>query len=378
MVGLVVWFSQIQNGNSMVKLLKKIRCKFFKVSKTKFCLNNSISYKIGTIRLGDESSPDRILLDQAFSLLNRDHHINDLGYLYDSRFSNNDLSELQLLFIIGSRSKVSKQILTLLKNRKIPIAFVSTDATSEKLNFHHFDLVFLRDFNSLKKLSKTAIHLHGLAIDENESFFYNSDYFYSQLRTGINLLKKSQTKASNRINSQPNLKVGFNSFHNGNFTVNGNVTAEVGSFCSIGKNVALYTVNHDTRFATTQGFLYREYFDAVHPGAATGNYSRSRSKGPITIKNDVWIGDNVKIMSGVTIGNGACIGAGAVVTKNVGDYEIVGGVPARQLSQRYDSDTIKKLLSIEWWDWSDAKIIKNSRFFNTDLSLFKDIHSLIE
>lgn len=50
---------------------------------------------------------------------------------------------------------------------------------------------------------------------------------------------------------------------------------------------------------------------------------------PVTIGNDVWIGMRSIIMPGVTIGNGDVIGAGAIVTKDVPDYAIVGGVPAK-------------------------------------------------
>ena len=55
---------------------------------------------------------------------------------------------------------------------------------------------------------------------------------------------------------------------------------------------------------------------------------------PVRIGNDVWIGQRSMIMSGVTIGNGVMIAAGAVVTKDVPDYAIVGGVPAKVLKYR--------------------------------------------
>ena len=55
---------------------------------------------------------------------------------------------------------------------------------------------------------------------------------------------------------------------------------------------------------------------------------------PVTIGNDVWIGRRVIIMPGVTIGNGVIIGAGAVVTKDVPDYAVVGGVPAKIIKMR--------------------------------------------
>lgn len=57
---------------------------------------------------------------------------------------------------------------------------------------------------------------------------------------------------------------------------------------------------------------------------------------PVVIEEDVWCGANVTILKGVTIGKGSVIAAGAVVTKDVGEYEIWGGVPARRLKNRFD------------------------------------------
>lgn len=54
----------------------------------------------------------------------------------------------------------------------------------------------------------------------------------------------------------------------------------------------------------------------------------------VVIGNDVWIGMRSIIMPGVRIGDGVVIGAGAVVTKDVPDFAIVGGVPARIIKYR--------------------------------------------
>lgn len=53
------------------------------------------------------------------------------------------------------------------------------------------------------------------------------------------------------------------------------------------------------------------------------------SKGPVVIKDNVWIGENTSILSGVTIGEGSIIAANAVVTHDVPPYSIAAGVPAR-------------------------------------------------
>ena len=55
---------------------------------------------------------------------------------------------------------------------------------------------------------------------------------------------------------------------------------------------------------------------------------------PVRIGNDVWIGRRVMIMPGVTIGNGCVIGAGAVVTKDIPDYSVAVGVPAKVVKSR--------------------------------------------
>jgi len=52
---------------------------------------------------------------------------------------------------------------------------------------------------------------------------------------------------------------------------------------------------------------------------------------PIVIKDKVWIGFNSIIMKGVTIGEGAVIAAGSVVTKDVPNYAVMGGNPAKIL-----------------------------------------------
>lgn len=63
--------------------------------------------------------------------------------------------------------------------------------------------------------------------------------------------------------------------------------------------------------------------------------SRKLSTNPIVIKDNVWIGEGVCIMPGVTIGYGCVIGALSVVTKNIPDYSIAVGSPAKVVKE-YD------------------------------------------
>ena len=55
---------------------------------------------------------------------------------------------------------------------------------------------------------------------------------------------------------------------------------------------------------------------------------------PVVIGNDVWLGRRVMIMPGCKIGNGVIVAAGAVVTKDLPDYSVCGGVPAKVIKIR--------------------------------------------
>lgn len=57
------------------------------------------------------------------------------------------------------------------------------------------------------------------------------------------------------------------------------------------------------------------------------------SKG-IVLGDDVWIGSNVVVLDGVTVGSHAVLAAGAVVTKDVPEWAVVGGNPARMIRDR--------------------------------------------
>lgn len=55
---------------------------------------------------------------------------------------------------------------------------------------------------------------------------------------------------------------------------------------------------------------------------------------PIVLEDDIWLGQGVMIMPGVHIGKGAILAAGAVVTKDVPEFAVVGGNPAKIIKFR--------------------------------------------
>lgn len=81
----------------------------------------------------------------------------------------------------------------------------------------------------------------------------------------------------------------------------------IGDGSLIGHNVVLATLNH-----------------AMDPEDRA-----TMIPAPIHIGKRVWIGANATVLPGVTIGDGAIVAAGAVVTKDVPENTVVGGVPAR-------------------------------------------------
>ena len=109
-------------------------------------------------------------------------------------------------------------------------------------------------------------------------------------------------------------------------------SCDFGNRVTFGKNVF---INHSAILSSSGGIEFCDNV-MVAPGLkiATINhdmYDRhvTYTYGKVTVKENAWIGMGVTICPGVTIGKYAVVAAGAVVTKDVPDYAVVGGVPAK-------------------------------------------------
>ncbi len=98
--------------------------------------------------------------------------------------------------------------------------------------------------------------------------------------------------------------------------IDGNGGVEIGEHTLLSPGVQVISGNH------------------VFQDRATLIRDQGTAYGKVTIGRDCWLGANAIILPGVTIGHGAVVGAGAVVTKDVPDYGIALGVPARVVGFR--------------------------------------------
>lgn len=158
-----------------------------------------------------------------------------------------------------------------------------------------------------------------------------------------------------------NVMVGDYTYFNSNknwSTIESNV--KIGKFCSIAPGVNIALGNHNYKYVSTHPFLYEKKY-----GFIKENIKNDNEELDTIIKNDVWIGANANIKRGIVIGNGAVIGMNSVVTKNVPDYAIVAGVPAKIIGYRFSKQQIDELLKSEWWNYKEEKLIKKiSQFYS--------------
>lgn len=131
----------------------------------------------------------------------------------------------------------------------------------------------------------------------------------------------------------------------------GGGTVKIGKYCSFGQSISFFCANHPMERAVMSPYFYNRGFG----GFDVQDVKRTS----LSVGNDVWVGYGTIITSSCSyIGNGAVIAAGSVVTKDVPDYSIVTGVPARIIKYRFDEETRKILNKSNWWDLDPVTLMQ--------------------
>lgn len=120
--------------------------------------------------------------------------------------------------------------------------------------------------------------------------------------------------------------IGQDSIIGENAVLDGRDKLVIGDHVDIASEVMIYNAEHD---------INDENFKAI--------------TGPVEIGDYVFIGPRAIILPGVKIGRGAVVAAGAVVTKDVSEFEIVGGVPAKVIGERKLKNPSYKLGRAAWF-----------------------------
>ncbi len=137
---------------------------------------------------------------------------------------------------------------------------------------------------------------------------------------GVKIGKGSYIHMGSRFYYPLGISIGSGTIIGDHVTLDGRAPLKIGNHVDIASQVLIYNSEHDINSVG---------FDPIEE--------------PVEIEDYVFIGPRAVILPGVKIGKGAVVGAGAVVTKNVGEYEIVGGVPACVIGVRKNKDLHYKL-----------------------------------
>lgn len=131
--------------------------------------------------------------------------------------------------------------------------------------------------------------------------------------------------------------------------------ATIGNFCSIARDTRLNPGNHPMWRASQHHFSYRSKAYGLSEEDDDEFFAWRRAD-HVTVGHDVWIGHGAILLAGVTVGTGSVIGAGAVVSKDVPEYTIVAGVPAKPIRKRFPEEIQEGLKKLAWWDWEQEKL----------------------
>lgn len=214
----------------------------------------------------------------------------------------------------------------------------------DKSNYFHFmkdykyDLFFYTSFIYVAMLYLLSFRIKNKFPKDFKTF----KWFFTNKRKYKWKIKNphNQTLLGNKFD-QSKVTVGNSSY--GHLTVyaygHPDEKLVIGSYVSIAEGVTfILGGNHSYEGFSTYPFNVE----------VLGHKYEGNCKGPIIVKDDVWIGINSIILSGVTIGQGAIIAAGSIVTKDVPPYAIIGGNPAKVIKYRFEQEVIDEIKKFDF------------------------------
>ncbi len=125
----------------------------------------------------------------------------------------------------------------------------------------------------------------------------------------------------------------------------------VGSYVSVARDVQVFTRDHPLERLSTHPFFFNSNLRWIAKDTIPF--------GHLEIGHDAWIGSRAIITSKCSrIGIGAVVGAGAIVTRNVPDFAVVAGVPARIVRYRFPDQVCQRIVASRWWERPVHECIK--------------------
>ena len=192
-----------------------------------------------------------------------------------------------------------------------------------------------------------------------------------QFGSGVKLSRNCFFQGFNYVGDQT--EVGFSSLGTASYIANNSkiLYAKIGKFCSIGDNVRTYLGRHPVNeMISSHPVFYNKLNPTTLNFCTDLDFEQHKfvcDNYVVNIGNDVWIGSNVLIMDGISIGDGAIIAAGSVITKDVLQFEVVGGVPAKHIKFRFGLKSQEIILKSNWWNWDLKEIdAKKEDFIDVD------------
>lgn len=132
---------------------------------------------------------------------------------------------------------------------------------------------------------------------------------------GVKIGKKAHIHMGTQFFNPTKVKIGEGTIIGQNAFLDGRDELIIGKHVDIASDVLIYNSEHD---------INSDDFRPINGSVVIGDY--------------VFIGPRAIVLPGVNIGKGAVVAAGAVVTKNVNEFDIVGGVPAKVIGERKNKE----------------------------------------